>query len=76
MKGKDIIGRIVGWSTWHFLDPSQVEEGQSRHSSRTVWVRIVDLDDRHFFGKCIHTGQNRIGGLRDIHTVMPAHYSR
>lgn len=75
MKGKVVVGRVVGWTTWHHLDPSQVEVGESRHSTRTVWVRPDKQNQHHFTGICIHTGQRRVGSLRDIHTVMPDSYS-
>ena len=73
----DVVGRVIGFSVPHILDPSQVEEPWQIFSERTVWGRVTSAlagnpDLLRVEG--IHEKVTYIIPSRIIHTTMPEGY--
>lgn len=73
----DVVGRVIGFSVPHILDPSQVEEPWQIFSERTVWGRVTNAlaDNTDLLRvEAIHEKVTYVIPRRIIHTTMPEGY--
>lgn len=73
----DLIGRVVGHTVPHRLDPSQVEPGEPLDVTRTAWARVTSEhrnDPDLLIVQDQHTGVHGLVRRSDIHTTMTESY--